>query len=116
MPSERQRVMVINSGSVFDTSLLQLVQTAVLDVAVVSGHDEFVLTQALIQYQPQIVIMNDSENGLVSRLLKMFGELQSVRRLRIIVVQIADNVILQYDLKSVIATESAALLALIGSD
>lgn len=116
MPSERQRVMVINSGSVFDTSLLQLVQTAALDVAVVSGRDDRALTQALIQHLPQVVIMNDSENGLVSRLLKLFGELQSVRRLRLIVVQIADNVILQYDLKSIIATESADLLALIGRD
>lgn len=116
MPLERQRIMVVNSGSVFDSSLLQLVRTAGLEVVAVSGHDDLALTQALIQHLPQIVIMNDSENGLVSRLLQLFGELQSVQRLRIIVVQIADNVILQYDLRSIIATESADLLALIGSD
>jgi CMP-2-keto-3-deoxyoctulosonic acid synthetase len=114
MYSLRQRVLVINSGSIFDISLLVLLKSiADLDVMDVSDQDEAALIDAIVQFTPHTVVMNDSEEGGAIRLLKIFSDLQIVQHLRVIVVQIADNVIQHYEIKQVIATESADLVALI---
>ncbi len=117
MYSLRQRVLVINSGSIFDTSLLILLKSiADLDVTEVSDRDEGALIDALLQFTPHTVVMNNSEADGAIRLLKLFSDLQIVRHLRVIVVQINDNVIQHYEIKQITATESADLMALIRSD
>jgi hypothetical protein len=113
----RQPVLIINSGSIFDSSLLQLLKSAAdLDVLDVSDRDEAALKRAIVQFAPRTVIINDSEADAPLRLLKLFSTFQFARRLRVIVVQIADNVIQHYEIKQVIATESADLVALIRND
>jgi hypothetical protein len=113
----RQPVLIINSGSIFDTSLLQLLKSATdLEVLDVSDRDEAALKRAIVQFAPRTVVINDSEEGGALRLLKLFSTFQFVQRLRVIVVQIADNVIQHYEIKQVIATESADLVALIRND
>ena len=107
------RVMMINRGSIFDSSLLELLRSTVPDVLDVNDRDESALIQAVVRFKPQIVIMNDSDEGGAIRLLKLFSDLQLIQHLRVIVVQIADNVIQHYEIKQVVATESADLVALI---
>lgn len=113
----RQPVLIINSGSIFDGSLLQLLKSAAdLDVYDVSDRDEAALKRAIVQFAPRTVIINDSETGAALRLLELFSTFQFARRVRVIVVQIADNIIQHYEIKQVIATESADLVALIRND
>lgn len=104
---------MINRGSIFDSSLLELLRSTALDVLDVNDRDEAALIQTVVRFKPQIVIMNDSEESGAIRLLKLFSDLQLIQHLRVIVVQIADNVIQQYEIKQVVATDSADLVALI---
>jgi hypothetical protein len=113
----RQPVLIINSGSIFDSSLLQLLKSAAdLEVLDVSDRDEAALKRAIVQFAPRTVIINDREAGAALRLLELFSTFQFARRMRVIVVQIADNIIQHYEIKQVIATESADLVALIRND
>jgi hypothetical protein len=116
MRSTRQRVLVINSGSVFDNSLLQLLELASdLEVVEVVGGDDVGLIAAVAHFQPGTIVVNDSEQVDAGHVWQVLKDSQPADRLRMLVIRMSDNTIEQYDIKQVIASESADLVALIRS-
>jgi hypothetical protein len=116
MRSTRQRVLVINSGSVFDNSMLQLLdQASDLEVAEVAGGDDVGLIAAVAQFQPDTIVVNDSEQVEARHVWQVLKDSQPAHRLRVLVIRMSDNTIEQYDIRQVIASESADLVTLIRS-
>ena len=117
MPISRQRVLVINSGSVFDTSMLQLLEQASdLEVAEVAVDNDVGFLAAVAIFKPSTVIVNDSEQADAAHILQLLKQLQLPERLRVLVIRMDENTIDQYEIKQVAVTESADLAALIRSE
>jgi chemotaxis response regulator CheB len=113
----RQRVLVINSGSVFDTSMVQLLELARdLDVLTVdfNGADGFLAEVARLK--PSVIVVNETDRVDAARILEVLRNSPPRERLRVIVIRMKDNTLEQYEIKQVIATESADLVALIRDD
>jgi hypothetical protein len=114
MRHPRQRVLVINNGSVFDTSMLQLLAMASeLEVSETTLADEAEFLAAVIGFAPGTIVINDSERADSGRLLQLLKDCQPGHRLRVLVIRMDDNTIEQYEIKQVVAMESADLVALI---
>lgn len=112
-----RRVLIINTGSVFDTSLFELLKAATdLEVIQVPDREETGLRLAVAHYRPHTIIINDSEEDGAIPQLKVLTDLPFIQRLRIVVVRLTDNAIVQYDIRQIVATESADLVALIRSE
>jgi hypothetical protein len=109
-----QRVLVINSGSVFDTSMLQLLEMASdLEIVEMTLDDEAEFLAAVANFAPGTIVVNDSEHAYATHLLQLLRDFQPAHRLRVLVIRMDDNTIEQYEIKQVVAMESADLVALI---
>jgi hypothetical protein len=109
-----QRVLVINSGSVFDTSLLQLLEMASdLEIVEITLDDDVEFLAAVTDFAPGTIVVNDSDQADATHLLQLLRDYQATHRLRVLVIRMDDNTIEQYEFKQVVAMESADLVALI---
>lgn len=116
MTHSRQRVLVIHNGSVFDASLMELLVTASdLEVADITLDGGINFLDRVYDWQPDIIVVNDSEQATAALLLQRLREHQPAHRLRVLVIRMDDNTIEQYEFKQVVATDSADLVALIRS-
>jgi hypothetical protein len=112
-----QRVLVINSGSVFDTSMLQLLEMASdLEVVETTLNDDAGFLEAVADFAPGTIVVNDSDQADATHLLQLLRDYQGTHRLRVLVIRMDDNTIEQYEFKQVLAVESADLVALIRSE
>jgi DNA-binding NarL/FixJ family response regulator len=115
--SARQHVLVISSGSVFDTSLVQLLDLASdLDVVEMACDDDVKFLEAVADVKPGTIVVNDSDQADAAHLLQLLKDHRPAHRLRVLVIRMDDNTIEQYEFKHVVATESADLVALIRSE
>jgi DNA-binding NarL/FixJ family response regulator len=115
--SARQRVLVVNTGSVFDTSVAQLLELASdLEVAEIELNDDGRFLEAVADFEPGTIVVNDSEQADAAHLLQLLKDHQPAYRLRVLVIRMSDNTIEQYEFRQVVATDSADLAALIRSE
>jgi hypothetical protein len=114
MHRPRQRVLVINSGSVFDTSMVQLREMASdLEVVETTLDNDVEFLAAVTDFAPGTIVVNDSDQADANHLLQLLRDYQTTQRLRVLVIRMDDNTIEQYEFKQVVAMESADLVALI---
>lgn len=111
-----QRVLVLNSGSVFETGLLELLGQAD-DLIVADGQfdDEAAFLTAVADFKPNVVVCHTLSVDVV-HVLHWLAGWPTPDRLRLLVIRMTDNTIAQYEITQVIATESADLVALVRSD
>lgn len=113
----RQRVLVVNSGSVFDSSMLQLLtQASDLEVAEVVYHEANAFLSDVIAFKPDVIIVNDSDQANAAHLLEVLRASRPLNRLRVIVIRTKDNTLEQHEVRQIVATESADLVALIRNE
>ncbi len=117
MHRTRHRVLVVNSGSVFDSSMLQLLmQASDLEVAEVVYHESNAFLSDVIAFKPDVIIVNDSEQANAAHILEVLKVLRPLNRLRVIVIRMQDNTLEQHEIRQIVATESADLVALIRNE
>ncbi len=117
MRSVPQRVMVINSGSVFDSSMVHLLmQARDLEVIEVTYREPVSFLSTVTYFKPHVIVVNDSDQTNAAHILEVLRASRPINRLRVIVIRIQDNTLEQHEIRQVVATDSADLVALIRNE
>lgn len=94
-PLPTQHVVLINSGTLLDEGVYQLIQSETdLDVSTVNfTNNEEILVSDIVSKQPEVVVMGGSGVENVEQLYKHLTSFASLRKLRMIFFHTHDNVV-----------------------
>jgi DNA-binding NarL/FixJ family response regulator len=108
------RVLVIESGSLFDDAVTSLLkQNGEIQVLTTDFKDNTTLFQEISQLSPEAILMNGDGAWEAARFCEMADALPALARLRVIVVHPDDNVIEVYERQRILASQTNDLIAII---
>jgi hypothetical protein len=112
---DKRRVLIVNTGSLLEAGVEMLLRREIdLQVSGCPFIGESALLRSVAQLKPDVIIMNDSSEITVARVLELLAD--KLASLQLIVVQSRDNTVDVYQYQRVTVTEVSDLLGLIRTD